>query len=149
MGRTVSAFLAMEPPTVTHNDLVPCTRGGRPSIRKGERLLDAEAKLMAHMGGLAGQARESGGPLSGALSAAVSLCGADRVDATQENIYERALPYLSAFLKRPPKMESIFDGSRSWLLKKGCPIECVKPGVGRGNKAIYGMRRTPKEKDGK
>lgn len=85
----------------------------------------------------------------GALSAAVALCEADRVDATQENIYERALPYLSAFLKRPPKMESIFGGKNSWLIKKGCPIECVKPGVGRNNKAIYGMRRTPKEKDGK
>ena len=74
MGRTVSAFLAMEPPTVTHNDLVPCTRGGRPSIRKGERLLDAEAKLMAHMAGLAEQARESGGPLTGALALRVTWC---------------------------------------------------------------------------
>lgn len=74
MGRTVSAFMAMEPPTVTHNDLVPCTRKGRPSIRKGERLLEAEAKLMAHMGGLAGQARESGGPLTGALRLRVAWC---------------------------------------------------------------------------
>lgn len=74
MGRDISAFMPMVPPTVTHNDLVPCTRGGRPSIRKGERLLEAEAKLMAHMGGLAERARDSGGPLAGALALRVTWC---------------------------------------------------------------------------
>lgn len=41
---------------------------------QGERLLEAEAKLMAHMGGLAGQARDSGGPLTGALALRVTWC---------------------------------------------------------------------------
>lgn len=74
MGRTVSAFLAMEPPTVTHNDLVPCTRGGRPYIRKSDRLKDAEDALMARMGRMARDASEGGGPLSGALALKVTWC---------------------------------------------------------------------------
>lgn len=72
--REISAFMPMVPPTVTHNDLVPCTLGGRPSIRKGERLLEAEGKLMAHMGGMADEAGEGGGPLTGPLAMRVTWC---------------------------------------------------------------------------
>lgn len=74
MGRSIEGFLAMVPPTVTHNDLEAFTRGGRPSIRKSARLKEAEDSLMARMGAMAREAEEGGGPLTGPLSLEVRWC---------------------------------------------------------------------------
>lgn len=74
MGRSIEGFLAMVPPSVTHNDLVPAVRGGRPYIRKSARLKDAEDSLIARMGGMAREASGGGGPLSGALELEVTWC---------------------------------------------------------------------------
>jgi Holliday junction resolvase RusA-like endonuclease len=54
MGRRWETFLAMVPPTVTHNDLeafMKRGRGGRmvPSIRKSEELREAEDALRARV----------------------------------------------------------------------------------------------------
>lgn len=64
-----SAFLAMEPPTVTHNDLRPATRGGRPYIRKSERLREAEDAIMARLAPV-----RPSEPLSGPLRLQVRWC---------------------------------------------------------------------------
>ena len=64
-----SAFLAMEPPTVTHNDLRVATRGGRPAIVKSERLREAEDALVARLARLA-----PGEPMGGPLSVEVRWC---------------------------------------------------------------------------
>lgn len=46
----LQAFLAVEPPTVTHNDLVVRTgRGGRPFVGKSDRLREAEGAILAAM----------------------------------------------------------------------------------------------------
>lgn len=68
-GEAHSAFLAMEPPTVTHNDLVPASRGGRPYIRKSDRLREAEAALESRLW----SARPEE-PMSGALRLRVRWC---------------------------------------------------------------------------
>lgn len=68
-----SAFLAMEPPTVTHNDLEPGMRGDRPYIRKSARLREAEDALVAR---LARQAPPE--PMGGPLSVEVRWCFATR-----------------------------------------------------------------------
>lgn len=64
-----SAFLAMEPPTVTHNDLRPAMRGGRPYIRKSERLREAEDAIMARLSPV-----RPAEPLSGPLRLQVRWC---------------------------------------------------------------------------
>lgn len=64
-----SAFLAMEPPAVTHNDLEPGMRGGRPCIRKSDRLREAEDAIMARLA----PARPAE-PLSGPLRLQVRWC---------------------------------------------------------------------------
>lgn len=63
-------FLAMEPPTVTHNDLEPCTRHGRPSIRKSDRLRDAEDAVIARLRAC-GVPRT---PVSGPMRVSVRWC---------------------------------------------------------------------------
>ncbi len=68
-----SAFLAMEPPTVTHNDLEPGMRGGRPYVRKSERLREAEDAIMARL--VSSRPAE---PLSGPLRLQVRWCFATR-----------------------------------------------------------------------
>lgn len=68
-----SAFLAMEPPTVTHNDLRAALRGGRPAIVKSDRLREAEGALVAR---LARQAPPE--PMGGPLSVEVRWCFATR-----------------------------------------------------------------------
>lgn len=68
-----SAFLAMEPPTVTHNDLEPGMRGDRPYVRKSARLREAEDALVAR---LARQAPPD--PMGGPLSVEVRWCFATR-----------------------------------------------------------------------
>lgn len=68
-----SAFLAMEPPTVTHNDLEPGMRGGRPYIRKSDHLREAEDAIMARL--VPARPAE---PLSGPLSVEVRWCFATR-----------------------------------------------------------------------
>lgn len=68
-----SAFLAMEPPTVTHNDLKAVTRGDRPAIVKSDRLREAEDALVAR---LAAQAPPE--PMAGPLSVEVRWCFATR-----------------------------------------------------------------------
>lgn len=68
-----SAFLAMEPPTVTHNDLRAAMRGGRPAIVKSDRLREAEGALVAR---LARQAPVE--PMGGPLSVEVRWCFATR-----------------------------------------------------------------------
>ena len=68
-----SAFLAMEPPTVTHNDLRAALRGGRPAIVKSDRLREAEDALVAR---LARQAPPE--PMGGPLSVEVRWCFATR-----------------------------------------------------------------------
>lgn len=68
-----SAFLAMEPPTVTHNDLEPGMRGDRPYVRKSARLREAEDALVAR---LARQAPPE--PMGGPLSVEVRWCFATR-----------------------------------------------------------------------
>lgn len=74
MGRSIEGFLAMVPPTVTHNDLVPAMRGGRPYIRKGAGLKDAEDAISSRLGAMAAEARDGGGPLGGALELEVTWC---------------------------------------------------------------------------
>lgn len=64
-----SAFLAMEPPTVTHNDLRAALRGGRPAIVKSDRLREAEDAIMARL--VPARPAE---PLSGPLSVEVRWC---------------------------------------------------------------------------
>lgn len=68
-----SAFLAMEPPTVTHNDLRAALRGGRPTIVKSDRLKEAEDAIMARL--VPARPAE---PLSGPLSVEVRWCFATR-----------------------------------------------------------------------
>lgn len=68
-----SAFLAMEPPTVTHNDLRAVIRGGRPAIVKSDRLREAEDALVARLARLA-----PGEPMGGPLSVEVRWCFATR-----------------------------------------------------------------------
>lgn len=73
-GRAWQAFLAVEPPTVTHNDLVAYVVGGRggrahASIRKSDRLKAAEDALMAALGRCAPPE-----PLLGPLRLDVRLC---------------------------------------------------------------------------
>lgn len=68
-----SAFLAMEPPTVTHNDLRAVTRDGRPAIVKSDRLREAEGALVARLARLA-----PGEPMGGPLSVEVRWCFATR-----------------------------------------------------------------------
>ena len=68
-----SAFLAMEPPTVTHNDLRSALRGGRPAIVKSDRLREAEGALVARLARLA-----PGEPMGGPLSVEVRWCFATR-----------------------------------------------------------------------
>lgn len=70
MAREVRGFLAMVPPTVTHNDLRPALRAGRPYIRKSDRLREAEAALEARLRPLSPQ----DGPLSGPLLVEVRWC---------------------------------------------------------------------------
>ena len=75
MGRRWQAFLAMVPPTVTHNDLEAYMRRGRggrmvPSIRKSEALHEAEEAIRARV--LAAGVPER--PLSGALREEVTVC---------------------------------------------------------------------------
>lgn len=69
-GRTARGFLAVEPPTVTHNDLVAYVSGGRPALRKSGRLREAEGALTSRMAAIAPE----GPPLSGPLSVEVRLC---------------------------------------------------------------------------
>ena len=64
-----SAFLAMEPPTVTHNDLEPGMRDGRPCIRKSGRLREAEDAIMARLAPV-----RPAEPLSGPLRLQVRWC---------------------------------------------------------------------------
>lgn len=73
-ARTARGFLAVEPPTVTHNDLVAYVSGGRPALRKSARLREAEGALTSRMAAIAPE----GPPLSGALSVEVRLCFARR-----------------------------------------------------------------------
>lgn len=71
----ISTFVAMRIPTVTHNDLEPGMRKGRPYIRKGARLLEAEAKWDAHLGALKDRLVAGGArlPLGGPLMARVKF----------------------------------------------------------------------------
>ena len=73
--RLWQAFLPMEPPTVTHNDLEAYMRRGRggrmvPSIRKSAELHEAEDRIAARVRA-AGPPPE---PLAGALREEVRLC---------------------------------------------------------------------------
>lgn len=71
MARVVQAFVPVEPPTVTHNDLVAYVRAnGRPGIRKSDRLRGAEDALLPRLASLA----PSSGPLSGPLRVTVRWC---------------------------------------------------------------------------
>lgn len=88
-----SAFLAMEPPTVTHNDLLPALRGGRPYIRKSDRLRGAEDALVAR---LAAQAPPE--PMGGPLSVEVRWCFATRRSHAQGEPHV-ARPDMSNMLK--------------------------------------------------
>lgn len=71
----MSAFVAMRIPTVTHNDLEPGMRKGKPYIRKSEELREAEAKWEAHLGIAKGRIEGMGAklPLSGPLVARVQF----------------------------------------------------------------------------
>lgn len=82
--RSWQAFLPLEPPTVTHNDLEAYMRRGRggrlvPSIRKSAALHDAEERIAARVRA-AGPPAE---PLSGALREEVRLCFAPRAGRAQ------------------------------------------------------------------
>lgn len=67
---SIQAFLPMVPPTVTHNDLEASVgRGGRPYIRKSERLREAEGAYMARLAPL-----RPARPLSGPLRLTVRWC---------------------------------------------------------------------------
>lgn len=72
-GRAWQAFLAVEPPTVTHNDLeayVVMRRGmPRAAVRKSDRLKAAEDAIMAALGRCAPDL-----PLSGPLRLDVRWC---------------------------------------------------------------------------
>ena len=69
-GRAVQSFLAMVPPTVTHNDLETYVRAnGTRGVRKSDRLRDAESLIQAHLSRVRPVA-----PLSGALRADVRWC---------------------------------------------------------------------------
>ncbi len=65
----IKFFTPLIPPTVTHNDLEPFMRKGKPSIRKSEALKDAEAKWEAHLARFAPDT-----PLCGPLKADLMLC---------------------------------------------------------------------------
>lgn len=70
MGRTVQSFLAMVPPTTTHNDLSPFVRrDGSVGLRKSDRLKDAEALIRAHLSRVRPEV-----PLTGRLAAQVRWC---------------------------------------------------------------------------
>lgn len=70
MGRTVQSFLAMVPPTTTHNDLSPFVRrDGSVGLRKSDRLKDAEALIRAHLSRVRPEV-----PLVGPLRADVRWC---------------------------------------------------------------------------
>lgn len=88
-----SAFLAMEPPTVTHNDLKAVTRGGRPAIVKSDRLREAEDALVAR---LAQQTPPE--PMGGPLSVEVRWCFATRGSHAQGEPHV-ARPDMSNMLK--------------------------------------------------
>lgn len=88
-----SAFLAMEPPTVTHNDLKAVTRGGRPAIVKSDRLREAEDALVAR---LAAQAPPE--PMAGPLLVEVRWCFATRGSHAQGEPHV-ARPDMSNMLK--------------------------------------------------
>ena len=73
-GRAVQAFLPVEPPTVTHNDLVAYVVYGpddKPmaAIRRSDRLMEAEAALLAQVG-----RHVPDEALSGPLRVQVRLC---------------------------------------------------------------------------
>lgn len=74
-ANSIRAFVAMRVPTVTHNDLKPGMRKGKPYIRKSARLLDAEASWEAHLGPLGDRLADLGAklPLSGPLVAKVQF----------------------------------------------------------------------------
>ena len=65
-----SAFLAMAVPTVTHNDLVPFMRKGKPSIRKSDELKEAEDRIIARI--IAAGVPDE--PWGGALKLTVRWC---------------------------------------------------------------------------
>lgn len=65
-----SAFLAMPVPTVTHNDLEPFMRKGKPSIRKSDELKEAEDRIIARI--IAAGVPDK--PLDGALKLTVRWC---------------------------------------------------------------------------
>ena len=69
MSRAVEAFVAMEPPTVTHNDLVVRRSGARSFVGKSDRLREAEAALGARVSKVAPDV-----PLSGPLRLQVRFC---------------------------------------------------------------------------
>jgi Holliday junction resolvase RusA-like endonuclease len=67
-GRKWRAFVPIEPPTVTHNDLVAYvkkTKGGKmmPGIRKSDRLKEYESALTAHLSNMALTTETLDGPL--------------------------------------------------------------------------------------
>lgn len=67
---SIQAFLAMVPPTVTHNDLEAARgRGGRPYIRKSDRLREAEGAYMARLAPLRPER-----PLSGPVRLVLRWC---------------------------------------------------------------------------
>lgn len=70
MAKKWSAFLAMPVPTVTHNDLEPYLRKGKPSIRKSEELKEAEDRIIARI--IAAGVPDK--PLDGALKLTVRWC---------------------------------------------------------------------------
>lgn len=74
-ANSFGAFVAMRIPTVTHNDLEPGMRKGKPFIRKSKRLLEAEASWKAHLGSLRDRLANYGTrlPLSGPLVAKVQF----------------------------------------------------------------------------
>lgn len=68
----ISAFIPMDIPTVTHNDLMPIKgKGGKLKIVKTPELHDAEAKWEAH---LASAIPKGQAPLRGPLTMELRIC---------------------------------------------------------------------------
>ena len=69
-ARVVQGFLAMEPPTVTHNDLVVRRgRGGKRFVGKSDRLREAEDSICARLMRIAPEE-----PMRGPVRVTVRLC---------------------------------------------------------------------------
>lgn len=84
---TLSFFLPMNPPTVTHQEKRISVRAGKPIIYEDARLADARQKLMAHLA-----SQRPPAPFAGPLRLLCKWCFPDKRHAHGDGEYKATKP---------------------------------------------------------